>query len=258
MSLYVEDTGNPEQQAIIFLHGGGTSSWSWKPVAELMSDYHCLIPDLPEHGQSSDEKPFTITDSAARVTELIRERTQTGRAHVVGLSLGAQIIVQLLSAAPDVIDHAVLSGTLVRPIPGASLVAPTMRLYAPFKDWPPLVRANMRSLGLPDVYFEPFSEDTHRLTTDAFAHLMRENMSFRLPDLTPAASVPVLILLGAKERGLIRQSARDLLAALPQAKVAVVPDASHNWPLAQPDLCAQIIRAWINHQPLPDRLQPLH
>lgn len=43
-----------------------------------------------------------------------------GKAHVVGLSLGAQTAVQILSTAPKVVDHAVITGTLACEV-GSSL-----------------------------------------------------------------------------------------------------------------------------------------
>ena len=131
MSLFVRESGPVSAPTIVFLHGGGVSGWSWQPQIEAFPDYHLLVPDLPEHGRSLAEAPFTIPDAAERVANLIRDRGHGGRAHVIGLSLGAQIAIQLLAAAPEIVDHALLSGALVRGLPGASLVRPYhRRVYA--------------------------------------------------------------------------------------------------------------------------------
>ena len=81
--------------AIVFLHGGPLSSRMWQPQIEQLTDYHLLVPDLPEHGQSRAIPPFALPDAATQVAELIRTKAHAGRAHVVGLSLGAQTTVQL-------------------------------------------------------------------------------------------------------------------------------------------------------------------
>src|SRR5690349_16174275 len=119
MTLFVHEVGPEGAPAVVFLHGGGVAGWIWRPqIAALSADHRCLVPDLPEHGKSRAEGPFSIEDAAARVADLIRARTPSGRAHVVGLSLGAQIIVALLSLAPEVVDHALCTGTNVRPLLG--------------------------------------------------------------------------------------------------------------------------------------------
>ena len=84
-------------------------------------------------------------------------------------------------AAPEVVDHALLSGALVRGLPGAGLVRPTIAAYMPFRNIPALVRANMRSSAIPADYYQPFSEDTRALTVDALTHVLVANMTFRLP-----------------------------------------------------------------------------
>jgi pimeloyl-ACP methyl ester carboxylesterase len=104
MSLYVQETGPAGAPTIVFLHGGGGSGWMWQPQVDGLGDYHCLVPDLPEQGRSVDVKPFTIAGSAELIAELIRTRAHGGRAHVVGLSEGAQTTVALLAIAHDLVD----------------------------------------------------------------------------------------------------------------------------------------------------------
>src|SRR5512137_1325517 len=104
MTLYVNESGPASAPTLVFLHGGGGGGWMWQPQQEAFFDYHCLTPDLPEHGRSADVKPFAIADSAARIAELIRTRAHNGRAHVIGFSEGAQITVALLGFAPEVVD----------------------------------------------------------------------------------------------------------------------------------------------------------
>lgn len=100
----------------------------------MLYDYHCLIPDLAEHGQSSDIKPFTIIDSAQMIADLIRDRVPGGRAHVVGHSLGGQVLVTLLATAPHVLDRAVVSSALLQPLPLAGLLSAVSRAVLPMGE----------------------------------------------------------------------------------------------------------------------------
>lgn len=251
------ESGPASASTVVFLHGGGASGWIWRPVVDQLPDYHCLVPDLPEHGQSMAEKPLSVKDAAARIADLIRTRAHGGRAHVVGLSLGAQVIVQMLSASPEVIDHAIVSGTLVRPLPGVGLVNMTARLYMPFRNIGFMVRANMKGYGVPDKYFAEFAADTRRMTADSFTHVTTENMTFRIPPGLERVTAPVLIVVGQHEMKVMNDSARDLLKAIPNALGRIATHRGHNWVLETPDLFGRVVRAWINDQPLPSEMRPL-
>src|SRR5258707_13732025 len=114
MPLHIAEFGPADAPSILFLHGGGVGGWSWRPQIEaFQTEYHLLVPDLPEHGQSLDVAPFSMNDAAARMAELIHRRAHGGHAHVVGLSLGAQAGVALLAVAGRLVDRALLSGALL-------------------------------------------------------------------------------------------------------------------------------------------------
>ena len=271
MALYIQETGPATAPTIVFLHGGGGAGWMWQPQIEQLGDYHCLIPDLPEHGQSVNEKPFTIQGSAERIAELIRARAHDGKAHVVGLSEGAQITVALLAIAPELVDHAIVSSALLRPIPGAGLMTPGLVALAfrwsvpPFKNVEWWVPFNMKyAAGVPEQYYPQFSKTFKELTESGFTNVMIENQRFRLPQGLDRVKAPTLVVVGKGEYAAMRQSARDLAAAIPgaQAYEVVHPRKmslaeEHNWSLTAPDLFTQTVRAWITDQALPPALQPL-
>jgi pimeloyl-ACP methyl ester carboxylesterase len=96
-------TGPEDAPAVVLLHGGGVGGWSWDPVLPHLAAYRCLVPDLPGHGSSRSADPFTMRGAADAVGALIRARAPAGRAHVVGLSLGAQVGIELLATSPSVV-----------------------------------------------------------------------------------------------------------------------------------------------------------
>jgi len=271
LALYIQETGPADAPTIVFLHGGGGGGWMWQPQIEQLAEYHCLVPDLPEQGQSVNEKPFTIQGAAERIADLIKTRAHGGQAHVVGLSEGAQITVALLANAPERVEHAVISSALVRPVPGGSLMTPKLAALAyrwsipPFKnsDW--WVRLNMKySAGVPETYFSQFSRTFREITESGFTNVVVENQRFRLPSGLEQVKAPTLIVVGKKEYAAMLQSARDLAAAIPGAQAYEVLHArkmslaeEHNWNMTAPELFTQTVRAWITHQPLPDALKPL-
>jgi pimeloyl-ACP methyl ester carboxylesterase len=255
--LYVRTLGPDGAPSILFLHGGGVSGWMWEPVASrLATDYHCLIPDLPDHGRSLASGPFAIAAAVEYVAALVRAQAHGGRAHVVGISLGAQVGLHLLATDPRVVESAVLSGTLVRSSPGARLATLLMRLYAPVRGVPLLVRANMRVLGIPNEYLPRVREDTRLLTVEHLGRILAANQAYRVPSRFES-DARVLLILSEREPRVVGESARDLLAALPRGAARVVPGLGHAWVLQAPGLCARTISAWLRGEALPAELLPL-
>jgi pimeloyl-ACP methyl ester carboxylesterase len=258
MSLHVAEYGPADAPSLLFLHGGGVGGWSWRPqIDAFQDDYHLLVPDLPEHGQSLAVAPFTMTEAAARMAELIHQRAHGGHAHVVGLSLGAQVGVSLLAVASRLVDRALLSGASLRPVRGAGLIEPTLWLYAPFKNMPYLIRRNQQSLGVPAAYSAEFAEDTRRATTRALMHILKANLAFREPPGLTRLKNPTLVLVGEKEPSRMRRSARQLAGSMTGATAYMVRGMIHNWPLAAPELFNRTLRAWLSEAVLPAELVPV-
>ncbi len=88
-------------------------------------------------------------------------------------------------------------------------------------------------------------------------------MRYRLPASLEIADLPVLVVTGALEYRQMHDSARDLLAVLPQARGATVSFGrgsslakEHNWALTDPRLFAAAVRAWARGEALPLDLLP--
>jgi pimeloyl-ACP methyl ester carboxylesterase len=271
MSLYIHEQGPASASTIVFLHGGGGSGWMWQPQLEALPDYHILVPDLPEHGQSVDVKPFSIQNSVSLIADLIRSRAHGSKAHVVGLSEGAQITVALLAAHSGLVDHVVVSSALLRPIPGAGMMTPGLIAASvkwfvePFRDNDWWIHLNMKySAGVPEAYYPQFKNDFQQMTGDQFAHVIVENQRFRMPQGLDKVAVPTLVVAGKKEYGVMRQSVRDLAFTMPNAKGFLVSHSrkmslaeEHNWNMTAPELFTNMVKAWITDQPLPAELQPV-
>lgn len=268
--LYFESTGSEDFSTIIFLHGGGAAGWMWrKQVQSLSNRYHCLTPDLPEQGQSVNSGPYTMERAVDMVAELILTHAHDKRAHVVGLSEGAQVVVALLSRHPDVVDHAMISSAILRPLPGSSMyTAGLIKLMhrwfiEPLKnnDW--WIRLNMHySAGITDEYFDEFKRSFQTTTENGFTNMLLANLHFRLPNGLEHVKGPVLVVTGSKEYQQMKESARDLLKVLPNAKGISVDLGSkanlaqeHNWALSAPDLFSQTVAAFIEDRELPSELK---
>lgn len=272
--LFVKETGKPDGIPIVFVHGGGGALWTWDEVVPLLPDFRCILLDLPEHGQTGlSAGPFSIPGTAVLIANLIRQRSPNGKAHVVGLSVGAQIGVEMLAKTPEVMESAVISSAQLCPVPGdglglyseTAMAAVYWLGIAPFKHSDGWIRINMKySAGIPQRYFEVFRRNFQAITRDAWAHVMADNFRYRMPEGLSKANLPVLLVAGMKETGSIHESHKLLAEALPMARAVLIGNHSawsvaqeHNWPMNDPKLFADVVRAWVTGDALPPVLEPM-
>ena len=187
----------------------------------------------------------------------------------MGLSEGAQISVALLAAAPELVDHAIISSALVRPMVGmgwfgAGTWAAMYRSIQPLNKYVWWARLNMHSNGIPEQYLQETLETYKTLTAEAFAHVIVENQKFRLPAGLEKVTAPTLVVAGQSEYKVMHQSVRDVAAAILGAQARLVHHTrklslseEHNWSMTTPELFTSTVRAWIEEKPLPPELEEL-
>src|SRR5512146_985582 len=228
--LKFQSSGSDQLKTILFLHGGGVAGWMWNPVVERLQDFHCLVPDLPEHGRSRSIGPFSMELAANEAAELVREQGHGGKAGVVGLSEGAQVTVQMLSTTPEIMEGAVVSSALLLPMPGSrwlnssGLLAWAFRLSVPpfrHNEW--WMHLNMRySAAIPEAYFPQYRDNFRIMNERQFVNLMLANQRFRLPLHLDQVTVPALVLAGKREYAVMKESARQLASTLPNGQAKLV------------------------------------
>jgi pimeloyl-ACP methyl ester carboxylesterase len=272
VSLYVRSSGPADARTILFLHGGGVAGWMWDPVVARLEEFHCLAPDLPEHGRSAAIRPFSMEMAAEKCLSVIREQAHPGRVVVVGLSEGAQVAVQMLAITPEVIERAIISSALLLPMPGTGwlsspgLLAWLFRLSVPpFRNSEWWMRLNMKyNAAMPEEFFPQYKANFQAMTESQFVNLMVANQRFRMPSGLERATIPTLVIAGRREYSVVKTSAQKLAASLPAAQAMILDlgkgsskAKEHNWAMTAPDLFAQTVRAWISGERLPSVLSTL-
>jgi pimeloyl-ACP methyl ester carboxylesterase len=245
VSLHVVATGDLNAPAIVFLHGVGTSGWMWWQQVAAFADYRCLTVDLPGHGRSRDVPWTSLADTAAQVAALMREKTDAGTAHVVGLSLGGYVALTLLERHPAAMDRVAISGVAAEPWPHRWFLGPQVWLTTTQLRSRRLLAAQARSLGLPPHAQAAFVENALAMSAQTYRRITDEVASYRVPRSLRAVENPTLVLAGSRESNLIRRSVEILRATMPAATGRVVAGVGHGWNVEAPGLFNATVRDWI-------------
>ena len=256
---HLYESGNPAAPAILFLHGSPLSGRMWQPQLETLTEFHCLAPDLPGHGLSSTMGAVTMDDLVQKLAALIKTKSPSGKAYVVGLSYGGVVTQALVSGAPEVVESALLSGTSARMSPFMTgvfkiylkLNEPILRLLRPEQ----LGKLLASQFGIPAQYTRMLGDDMKRMDLGLMVQvLMQSYLEIRTPVNT---SVPVLVAVGGRETPFARYMARSLVRQIPGAKGIILPGLGHVWNLQDPQLFARVIRKWINTGEIPEGIVSL-
>lgn len=252
MKLVFNETGTGNEQTIVFLHAGGISGWMWEQQVKYFKNYHCIIPDLPEHGRSAGVKPFTIQRAAEMVGEIIGDCTDE-RVNLVGIGLGGQIILQIMSKYPEMVHHVMVSGTLVRSPQYKSLIKRLNQLlmvYKPVKNNEFYIKAYMRTYNMPRAYFDMFKQSTCQIETSSIERVLIENHSFKIPTLPTTPESKLLVMAGEKDYSIIKDSAKEIMGKF-RANGALALGVGHLWNMETPNNFNKVLEAWIQDEHLP-------
>ena len=124
--MKIIEYGEENSEVIMLLHGGGLSWWNYRDEANLLKEnHHVVLPVLDGHADS--DTPFTtIEDNAKELISYIDENFDGTILAIGGLSLGGQVLVEMLSQRSDICRFAIIESALVVPMSlTAALITPT-------------------------------------------------------------------------------------------------------------------------------------
>lgn len=227
---------------VVLLHGGLVDSRAWTHELGALADgFRVVAWDAPGCGQSSDPAPsFALSDYADVVAGLI-EALGLGPSHVVGLSFGGGLALELYRR------HAPLVASLV-----------LVSAYAGWAGSPPeeveerRQRAERNARRPPEEWVDEFLATLFDDSTPAdIVARTREIMIDSRPegmlpmlqgfaeadlrDVLGDVSVPTLLLYGQDDRRSPRPVAQALAAAIPRSRLVFVPGVGHEVNAEAPD-----------------------
>ena len=94
--------GPPRRETLLLLHGLGSSAADWTHQIERFApDFDVVAPDFPNHGESDKGLGGLPPERLAALAVGVLDALGVDRAHVVGLSMGGCVALQLALDFPD-------------------------------------------------------------------------------------------------------------------------------------------------------------
>jgi pimeloyl-ACP methyl ester carboxylesterase len=231
-----------EGPPLVFVHGAGDDGRVWQPQLTALADEFTVVAwDEPGAGRSSDlPANFGLSEYADSLAALI-EAVALGPAHVVGISWGGTLILELYRHHPELVATLILvdtyagwKGSLSKEEVRTRVEGVQRMLASPAEEFDPTLPGLF--VGDPPAEFVP-------LLTDMAADVRPE--SFRVAllamaeadqrDLLPRIAVPTLLIWGEEDVRSPLSVARQFEKAIPGTRLVVIPRAGHVSNLERPE-----------------------
>lgn len=252
--IYYLDNNPIGKPAVLLIHGLGVTGESWGfQLPELIgAGYRAIVPDLRGFGKSSypggDNRIEDITEDMA----CLLSHLSAAPAHVVGISLGGAIALQLALDHTHLVDKLVLINTFAHLRP-ASLT--TWLFY--------LARGMLiSSLGMPtqgrlvgrrmfpgdDLAWlrQQFLRQLSQSNPQAYRSTIHSIIRFNVTDRLEEICAPTLVVTGALDATVTPEVQQLLAARIPNARQVFIRDGRHAMTVVQTELINRILLEFLS------------
>jgi pimeloyl-ACP methyl ester carboxylesterase len=242
---------------LLLLHGGWSDGREWRPQLESLSDEFDVIAwDAPGCGASDDPPDDAdIADYAAAVAGLV-SALALDRVHLCGLSFGGGLALAVYRHHPRIVRSLVLASAYAGwkgSLPPEEVEDRIRRLRSQL-DQPP---AEGIDDHLPGFFARPMAPEVLALVRSIMLDVRRAGTEAMLTafgdadlrDVLPTVAVPTLVLHGGADVRAPRPVADALHAAIPDARLAVLPGVGHVVNLEAPEDFDAVVRRFLREVP---------
>lgn len=241
--MIYEEYGKENTDVMLLLHGGGLSWWNYRAAAELLGvDYHVILPVMDGHA-GSDRDFTTMERNAEEILEFVDGKFGGQVLLMAGLSLGGQILLEILAQRGDACRFAVVESALAEPSRWMhAMIAPAFGSCCGLIQYRWFARLQFRSLGMPPALFAEYYRDTCRITKQNMVAFLQANVLYGLKDLS-ACTAQVHVFVGSREKGAMLRSAKRIHKAIPGSTLRILPHMGHGeFSLNHPEEYARTLR----------------
>jgi pimeloyl-ACP methyl ester carboxylesterase len=249
VKTHVQDYGPRDGPAVVFIHGFGGSTFSWRETLPVLSSagYRVIALDLKGFGLSDKrfDEDYSHGSQAVFVAGVMDE-LGVAKATIAGHSMGASVLAHFATLYPERVDNLVLvDGTMNVDNEGSNfdplgwlIRFPPIRQWARFiMRWhlnEEQVAARLLTAYHDPRYVTPEIEAGYLAPQKikdwelALLGIMRDSSknSLDLP-LDEVVDAPILIVWGEQDTWVTLGRGISLSESLPGAELSIIPDCGH-------------------------------
>ena len=224
---YIE-YGKQNKDVIILLHGGGLSWWNYREEAEMLQkNFRVILPILDGHSES-DRDFATIESNASEIIDFIDENFDGSVLLMGGLSLGGQILLEILSQRGNICEYAIIESALVVPSRLTySMIKPVFgSCYGLIRHkW--FSQLQFKSLKIKQELFDDYYKDTCGITKQNMIAFLQANSLYSIKPSIEHCSAKTYVFVGEKENRSMKSSTRIIHQKIGGSTLHILPHMAH-------------------------------
>jgi pimeloyl-ACP methyl ester carboxylesterase len=239
---------------LLLLHGfvgDGRSTWSAQ-LEDLSDEFTVVAWDAPGAGRSATPPDsFRSADYASCLAEFVRA-LRLGRPHLIGLSFGGIVALELFrrrSALPQTLvlagAYAGWAGSLPADIVIERLRSCLQRATLPPEEFAAAMLSSMFSGAAPADAVADFAASVRAFDPAGFRAMTWTSAEADLRDVLATVDVPTLLLYGDRDARAPLDVAHAIQARIPGSTLLVLPGIGHVSPVEAPQLFNREVRRFL-------------
>ena len=231
IDLYYETAGSGEPLLLIHGHGSSTQDWAYQ-VEHFSKHYQVIAFDVRGCGRSSKPKgPYSIKQFADDTSAFL-QKINIAPVHVVGISMGGMIALELALGFPQLVQSLILVNTY--PEMRVETWNERMMVWRRFLVLDLFGIRKMGSVLSKILFIKPeqeglrktFVEHWARNDTRAYRESLKAIINWDVESQLSSIPCPVLVV-ASDEDYLPLEEKRAYTARIPKATLVVIEDARH-------------------------------
>ncbi|KPK17907.1 MAG: hypothetical protein AMK69_25490 [Nitrospira bacterium SG8_3] len=234
-------------EPLVFIHGLGSSGRDWQFQLPVFTPHFQVITyDVRGHGQTDKPPgPYSVPMFADDLKALL-DALEIRKAHIVGISMGGMIALQLTASYPDVVKSQAIVNSWAEHIPENF-----RQRMALFQRLVLFQAFSMRKIGqiiAKKMFIKPEQEEIRQVFIDRWAEnhkpswmaASRGMLGWSVWDNLGGMNCPSLVIAADEDYTPI-STKEKFVALMPNAELVVIEDSRHATPVEKPEQFNQIL-----------------
>ncbi|MHA1487940.1 MAG: alpha/beta fold hydrolase, partial [Promethearchaeota archaeon] len=241
--IYYNNKKSGSNKAIIFVHGSGGSSYTWKNQLNLDIDYDLITLDLPSHDKSDNFSDLSLHLYVDVVHQLIKSLNYENII-LCGHSLGGAIVQQYYFIYPKDVSGLILFNTGGKLRVAPFILKSLKNNYQEFMDSLP---ADAFYRATPKKTIELYIQETSKISADVTYNDFKICDGFDVLSKLSTIEVPCLIIVGKQDQLTPVKYSVFFHNNIKKSELHIISKAGHMVMLEKPNEVNQAIENFINN-----------
>lgn len=227
LQLHYDDTGKPEGNPVVLMHGWGCDHSTVKSIASILEPgMRVLNLDLPGHGKTPEPPEIWGVEEYTRLVENFITKLGLKKVTLIGHSFGGRISILLSSRNDNVRKVVLVDAAGVKPKHKIDWYV-KVYFYKTLKHAVPFILGRKQGQKVLEAYRKKSGSADYRNASPVLRAILSKCVNEDLKHVMPQIKAPVLLIWGADDTATPLSDAKTMERLMPDAGLVSFDGCGH-------------------------------